>query len=65
MRFVTDPAVTLAWLPLLNADEKGQAAVQVPKTSNGRIRVRADAHAAGYLGSADVTFDLPALQTTQ
>lgn len=53
------PEVTLAWLPRLELNENGKTTVDLPKAGAARVRVRADAHSDGHLGSVDMTLDLP------
>ncbi len=58
-RFMFAPEVTLAWLPRLELNENGKTTVDLPKAGAARVRVRADAHSDGHLGSVDMTLDLP------
>jgi hypothetical protein len=64
-RFMFAPEVTLSWLPRVELSETGTTTVDLPKAGASRVRVRADAHAGGNLGSIDVTLDVPAAASRQ
>jgi hypothetical protein len=51
---------TLFWAPTWQPDENGRGVVLVPRRGFYRIYVRADGHAAGRLGSADLVIENPA-----